>query len=609
MRYIITLLASAITGATASAALPPHCSAPLAAHLVEVNAQWKAQGSLTAHQGNSASFTDEADRIRTHLRMVREELGARRMDGLTQMQRASRARLLQRLGDYADGRVFPRNGSLPYRNPVFIDAYGTACAVGWLMIESGHGGLARSISAGFNLGYVHEIAADARFADRVAAWAEAHGFTTDELAWIQPGYPPNLPWQPFGGGTNGDVTVIEKLADGRLLIAGAFTEAGGISANGVAIWNGTGFEALGNGVQGEVTCAVEHNGSIYVGGAMLNGPHDLARWNGSAWEFSAVFDGKYPSITALHVHADALHAAGTMMGFAGEDHFVQRLNGQQWESVGSAFNQRVLALATHDGELIAAGAFTELAIPTEPIVRHAARFNGTEWVNLAGGLDATVRDLLSADGGLFAAGDLFNNVAPRFGLARLAPGSGTWELLMPGLTGYIYPTLGDPRIERIAEDGGRIYFGGSFFIAPDMMTIGTNIGRWDAIDQVAALALTDATVSAVCADAGQLIIGGAFESWMPHIASLELATGIDAAARAAVAVAPNPTAESVRISGVADASRATVRILDAGGREVLAPIQRMSDSVVLDAKRLMPGAYWVRIGSPTGDVIARFVRE
>ncbi|MBK7946240.1 MAG: hypothetical protein IPJ85_13465 [Flavobacteriales bacterium] len=550
MRITSTLLLIALAAFSAKAALPPFRSAPMHDHLLEVNAQWQSQDPALTRLSDASAFNDESERIRTHLLLVRERLAQRANNALAPAQRANRIALLQRLGDYANGRRFPSNHVLDYRNPVFIDPYGVACAVGWLMIESGHADLARSISKGFNLGYVHELIADARYSEAVGTWADDHGFTADELAWIQPGYPPSLPWQPLGGGSNGDVTVLEKLNDGRLLVAGAFTNAGGIAASQVAIWDGSAYEALGNGVQGDVTCAVEYNGSIYLGGAMLGGTSDLARWTGNAWEFSTVFDGKYPYISALHVHNGVLHAAGTVMGFAGLTEFVQRLNGATWEPVGSPFNGRVLTLASHDGMLIAGGEFTELAIPTEPIVRHVAQFNSTDWVNLAAGLDAPVRDLLSAGGMLYAGGDMINNIVPRFGLARLGAKRGQQEMLMPNLANYIFPALGDPRITCLAEENGNIYFGGSFIVSASMMTIGNNIARWSGVDLVLELAATDGETNAVCVHEAALVIGGEFELWQPHLSSLALTTRIDETPMISLSAAPNPVIDAVRLSGL-----------------------------------------------------------
>ena len=610
MKNAVTLFLGFALGHVASAALPPFASATLNEHLREVNMQWVKQDPAPDGGAASAVFTHESDRIHRHLVMVRERLLLRSTSGLTADQRANRAHLLNRLWAYAEGRRFPQNLVMAKRNPVFIDPYGTACAVGWLMIESGHGDLAKDISAGYNLGYVHEIIADERYATGVAEWASVHGFTVDELAWIQPGYPPSLPWQPFGGGTNGEVTVIENLANGHLLVAGAFTDAGGTAASRVAVWNGTAFSALGNGLQGTVNCAVEFEGDIYIGGAMLNGPSDLARWDGANWTFQTVFDGKYPVVTALHVHNGELHAAGNISGFAGSTDHVARLESGQWQPVGSALNGNVHALDTHAGRLVAAGAFTGFAYDPLPSLSHVAELEGNEWSQLANGLNATVRDLLSVNGVLHAAGDLYLNIAPVFGMARIAAGALAWEQMMPGLSGYVYPTLGTPRIERIAHHNGSIYFVGEFGISSSMMLYGYNVGRWDAVDVVAELAVPEAAVHAAVVHEDQLVIGGAFANWLPHLAVLGLTTGIPSAvAGLTILVSPNPAREHVRISGLSGVGMAPVGITDAAGREHPVEATHMDHAVMLNTAALASGAYTIRIMTTKGPVTARFVKQ
>lgn len=609
MKNATTLLFGFVLCHVANAALPPFATAPLNDHLREVNAQWVKQDPAPDGGAAPAAFARESDRIRTHLLMVRERLMARDTHGRTADQRLHRAHLLNRLGAYADGRRFPQNLAVAERNPVFIDAFGTACAVGWLMIESGHAGLAGSIRDGSNLGYIHGIIADPRFAEPVAAWAEAHGFTPDELAWIQPGYPPVLPWQPFGGGTDGEVRVMHELANGNLLVAGEFTAAGGAPASRVAVWNGSAFVPLGDGVQGIVNCAVEHDGDLYLGGAMLEGGSDLAVWDGAAWSYQTVFEGKYAVIKALHVHEGVLHAAGSILGFAGQDDRVQRLVAGLWEPVGGVLNAAIHDLDTHEGVLVAAGEFTALESDPGASLLHVASLNGDEWQPLAGGLDGTVHDLLVYDGALYAGGALFNNIAPAFGLARLTSGANAWEPLMPNLPQYIYETVGPPRILRLARHDGSIYFGGVFGISSSIMLFGYNIGRWDGIDQVAELTIPDGAVNAVHVKDDRLVIGGAFSAWQPHLAVLDLTLGVPPVhSGPALVASPNPTGGTLRITGAEDLSAAHVRVTDAAGREMAIGIARLADGLLLDAAGLPPGSYQVHLQTPGAMRTMRFVR-
>lgn len=605
----LTLAFQLLAALRAFAALPPTSAAPLKQHLLEVNSQWLLQDPSPAGGHALAVFSDEPARIREHLRRVSAALLSRDVEA-SGAQREKRVHLLRRLAEYADARAFPQNHVMAFRNPIFIDPHGTACAVGWLMIESGHEQLALRIRDGLNTGYVHEIIADPRFTASVAAWAGDHGFSAEELAWIQPGYPPSLPWQPFGGGANGTVTVMEELANGHMLIGGDFTDVGGTAANRVAIWNGTSFVALGSGLQGIVNCAVEFNGEIYVGGGSLSGLADLAKWNGTGWSFQTVFASKYSEVTALHVHNGQLHAAGIMTGIVGASHQVARWDGADWQPVGSGFNGHIHALDSRAGVLVAGGAFTGFFMDPNPNLNHVAEIEGNEWTQLGDGLNATVRDLLSIDGVLHAAGELYVNIAPAFGMARIAPGAAYWEQLMPGLSGYIYDIgLTDPRIQRIDEREGSIYFVGDFGISSSVMLYGYNIGRWDGIDQVAELGIPEAPVHALCVLNDQLIIGGAFSNWAPHLAVLDLTTSVgEASATLALSVFPNPVISQARISGLPDMTGAAVRIVDADGREAVVPLRRHDDAIVLDASALAPGVYHVRVDTKAGTRHARLVR-
>jgi len=250
----------------AFAQLAPQTPAPLTAHLREVNAQWAVQDPSPTDGDRIVSFADDAQRIAAHLHRVRTTLADRTPEGLSAGQMAARSALLEDLDGYADRGLFPQNHVLPYRNPVFIDPQHTACAVGQLMIESGHADLALHISDHINLGYVHELVQEPVLGPAIGTWASEHGFTADELAWIQPGYLPTINWIPLGGGTDARVTTLLKLGNNDLLVAGDFTNAGGVACTRVAVWNGTTYTALGSGAQGEATCAAEHNGPIHLGG-------------------------------------------------------------------------------------------------------------------------------------------------------------------------------------------------------------------------------------------------------------------------------------------------------------------------------------------------------
>lgn len=126
----------------------------------------------------------ESERISSHLALVEELLRARDVSQLSSAQRARRLASLNDLRVYWKRGVFPSNRSAPEgRVPFFIDDDGVPCAVGQLMIASGHADLAARVRAGGNERYLDEIDDAA-----VAAWIEDSGFSLGELRLIQPSY-------------------------------------------------------------------------------------------------------------------------------------------------------------------------------------------------------------------------------------------------------------------------------------------------------------------------------------------------------------------------------------------------------------------------------------
>ena len=602
-----TLLAG--TAFAAAAQHAPQASAPLIAHMTEVNAQWRVMDPSPADGARMVRFADDAERIATHLHRVHDHLVAHTPEGLSADVAANRAHLLERLEAYADRGVFPRNYVLPYRNPVFIDPHGTACAVGQLMIESGHRDLAERIDTEMELAYIHQI-----HLPEVDAWAMGHGFSADELAWIQPGYLPAIPWAALGGGTNDDVTTSLVLGDGRLLVAGAFTQAGGQSATHVAIWDGATFAPLGNGtVDGLVSCAIEHGGNILLGGS-FNAMQDLATWDGNAWSYATVFQGKTSQINALHRHEGELYAAGFSLGFAGPMHGVARQDAGAWEPVGDWFNGEVHALASHAGKLVAGGAFTGPNSVNDPLWDHVAILDGG-WAQLGDGLDATVFDLLSVGGDLYAGGTLYHNILPRFGIARLADTAVEWEGQLPNLENYLYPwATGPSEVRTLAYADGAVHFGGTFHTG-NMMEMGQCLGRLNGYDDVGIFGYFDAQVRTLAVQGDLLVAGGLFTQVnfgpVPHLAVLDLgAMGLgDGVEVQGLSMWPNPAADvlSIELGGLRTRSLVA---LDAAGRTVLEVPVALTDRQSVDVRGLARGTYTVVLTDADGRRrTGRFVKQ
>lgn len=575
------------------AQLAPQAHAPLAAHLLEVNAQWRTMAPASLGPAPT-HFRNEQERIGTHLRMVCDQLERRTPESLNSSQLANRRFLIGRLLEYASAGRFPQNHVLPYRNPVFIDEHSTACAVGHLMRESGNGALAQRVHDEMNLAFVHDITIS-----DVATWGSEHGFTADELAWIQPGYPPSDPWYTLGGGTNGTVTTLLTLSNGDLLVAGDFTQAGGQNRTRVARWDGTTYQQMGNGLDGAIECAIEQAGIVMVGGSFQNNTSDVAIWNGTAWSYSNVFQGQAPSVHALHIHNGELYAAGTVSGFAGTDQRVRKLVGMSWQDVGGNLNGSILTMASFSGDLVIGGAFVGVQVfgAQDTSLMHVARLNNGGWEQLAGGLNATVRDLEVFNGALHAGGDLFENIVPVFGLARLAAGGSTWEQLMPNLTNYIFPGAGPSMIQTLHVADTTLYLGGEFSIASGL-TYGSNIARFHGTpDQFGPAATLDNNVQDIAVHGNLVVIGGAFTSGnstqLDHIGTFDLSTGVpDVTAQLQFSLAPNPARDMISLTYTTN-ERAALTMVDATGRVVMNEPLGNDPVHGIDVSSLAPGSYSV----------------
>lgn len=612
MKTLYTLLLLALFLPVAQAQLAPGTPASLSAHLTEVNKQWQHwTDALPQDKVTMVRFDNEADRIAAHLFAVREHLLGHAPQGLTSGQLEQRNMLLDRLEHYANARRFPQNHVLPFRNPIFIDPSGTACAVGWLMIESGHDALAEEISATMDQAYVLDMRQSALW-PAINAWAGKEGFAPEELAWIQPGYPPSTVWAPLGEGTNGNVRVLLAAQDGRVLVGGTFSEVGGIAAQQVALWNGSYLFPMGNGLQGEVNCAVEFNGNMYVGGSMLSDMNDLAMWNGTSWEFSTVTDGKLPWVNALHVHDGVLYAAGETMGFAGNDHRVLRFNGNTWEAVAMPLNGKVRTLESFNGELVAAGEFTDHQFGQTGTVRHVAHLVGNQWQQLGDGLNANVNDLLIHDAALYAGGDMFANMLPTFGLARMDPGQSSWQALLPDHGSYMVPGFEPLFISSLASHSGQLYAGGRFNTA-SMMVAGNNIASFNGMpDGLEPLAQLDQAVHALAVSGNRLIMGGEFSANLPHVAVTDLTTGIapETGNDLVLETFPSPAKDRIRLRCPGtDLSKAVLRLVDLNGKEVKVSIELQGEQVLLDLQPIAAGSYVVQLSAGGRSFNGRFVKE
>ncbi len=255
-------------------------------HLLEVNIEWATQEINPEDYCNDIAFESETARIQMHLQLVEQMLRNKNNTGLSKKQFEKRNDLLDVLKEYHQAGIFPQNTGHADRQPYFIDKLGTACAVGYLALQDGQEALVNKINQENNFAYIREMNYP-----QLNAWAINNGFTMAELAWIQPGYPSqSLPWESVGGGQghDGKIHVMKTDFEEELLyFAGDFTRIDGVEANNIIAWDGTSWETLTNGIEGEIFDIIfdEENNMYAAGNFSLNNEPDvnIVRWDGSTW--------------------------------------------------------------------------------------------------------------------------------------------------------------------------------------------------------------------------------------------------------------------------------------------------------------------------------------
>lgn len=114
-----------------------------------------------------------------------------------------------------------------------------------------------------------------------------------------------------------------------LFVAGDFTSAGGVPANGIAAWNGATWSALGAGVNGPVYGIAAGPFELYAVGAftMAGGApaNHIARWDRVTRAWSALGSGltlydrlSYPTVNAVAIAGSAVYAAGDLVAAGGK---------------------------------------------------------------------------------------------------------------------------------------------------------------------------------------------------------------------------------------------------------------------------------------------------
>ncbi|HEX8875326.1 MAG TPA: hypothetical protein VF777_01155 [Phycisphaerales bacterium] len=199
-------------------------------------------------------------------------------------------------------------------------------------------------------------------------------------------------WQPLGAGADGEVRAFTVAPNGDLLVGGAFNSIGGpgVAGPGIARWNGSTWSGIGTNLAANVRAiAVMPNGDIVAGGDSIINAHPtepcgVARWNGTTWLplFKSFALGpliNFVNAVAVLPNGDII-AGGLFGSVEGTVNAlgIARWNGTEWSSLGNTAFLGVRALAVlANGDLVVGGSFSSITAGLS--ANCLARWNGTSW--------------------------------------------------------------------------------------------------------------------------------------------------------------------------------------------------------------------------------------
>jgi len=220
-------------------------------------------------------------------------------------------------------------------------------------------------------------------------------------------------WSALGDGADAAVRAM-IVYEGELIVGGEFSTIGGVAAQRIAKWNGVAWSPLGGGVTDAVYAGTVESLAVYQNELIVGGLFDhaggvpansVARWNGSGWTaLGAGVNGETFNrhVYALSVHQDALYAGGSFSVAGGAPaNRIARWDGMAWSSLGDGLDGAVRSIATYGGQLAAGGVFHNAG--GEPAGR-IARWDGNGWSTFGTGMDDTVSSLALFQGQLIAGG-------------------------------------------------------------------------------------------------------------------------------------------------------------------------------------------------------------
>ncbi len=322
-------------------------------------------------------------------------------------------------------------------------------------------------------------------------------------------------WSPRAQFYGPSTVIVYDLAfvGDTLYAAGNFTNVNGIAAGGLAKWDGVNWTSV-NGFKGTVTGLTVDGANLYVSGIFTNPAvggaiaTNIAYWDGSAW--NALGNG-LGSVSGSSVHAVAVkdgqvYAAGTFTNSGSQ--LITNLavwNGATWSAVGGGVNSfGLVSLAFNGNDLYVGGAFSLAGSTSANLI---ARWDGTNWFALGTGLSGTEVLSLNTFGGSVYVTGLFTTAGGVHATNVAVWNGSTWAGLGSG--------FGAQNGTRVYSNGTNVLVGGNFLFAGNLIANGLAAwdgNGWSAIGTPGRINGVNTVVQAFAGTPTNLFVGGSFSA-------------------------------------------------------------------------------------------------
>jgi len=326
-------------------------------------------------------------------------------------------------------------------------------------------------------------------------------------------------WESLGSGLNREVEALAIGTNGNLYAGGRFTSAGSANAYHIALWKNNAWFPLGSGVgtgvlpfasrQSVNAIVFDKTGNLYAGGAYTNAgnitANNIAKWDGNNW--SALGTGVSEMVSSLANDSMGNVYAGGFFTNAGlvAANYIARWNGSAWAAMGVGLNGNVSALVIDgSGNIYAGGPFGPYGSLNQSNV---VSWNGTNWMTLPSGMNGSVQSLALDASGILYVGGTFTTIGNINALNIARWEYHSWSALLPKNA----KLLGlNSAVNALALDrAGDVYIGGNFTSAGGSEA--NFIVEWDGKTWIPLGAGLDGPVNSLAFDhATNLYVGGSF---------------------------------------------------------------------------------------------------